>query len=190
MKKKTTQTLVECAMMIAMAVVLSFIKIYEFPQGGSVTLASMAPIVLISYRHGIKWGVLAALIYSLLQMILPPGFYPPPAKTFIAFAAVVLLDYVIAFTVLGTAALFGKPFKNKVLAGAVGAAAVTVLRLVCHFLSGILVWDSYAPEGTPVWLYSLGYNGTYMLWEIIITAVAAAVLIPVLDRIDTARNRT
>jgi thiamine transporter len=182
-KKTTLQALVESALMIAMAVVLSLIKVYEFPQGGSVTLASMAPLVLISYRHGIKWGLGAAFIYSLLQMILPPGFYPPPAQTFAAFAAVVLLDYVIAFTVLGTASFFGKPFKNRVLSGAVGAVAVTVLRLACHFLSGILVWSSYAPEGTPVWIYSLTYNGTYMLWEIIITTAAVSVLVPVLDRI-------
>ncbi|MEL4105268.1 energy-coupled thiamine transporter ThiT [Oscillospiraceae bacterium WX1] len=190
MKRKTTLILVECAMMIAMSVVLSFIKLYEFPQGGAVTLASMAPLVLVSYRHGIKWGLAAAFVYSLLQMILPPGFYPPPAKTFMAFAGVVLLDYVIAFTVLGTAAFFGKPFKNKVLSAAVGAVAVTVLRLTCHFFSGILIWGSYAPEGTPVWLYSLTYNGTYMVWEIIITAVVVAILVPVLDRIDRNRNRT
>jgi thiamine transporter len=122
-------------------------------------------------------------------MILPPGFYPPPAQTFFAFAAVVLLDYVIAFTVLGTASFFGKPFKNRALSGVIGAVAVTVLRLVCHFLSGILVWSSYAPEGTPVWLYSLGYNGTYMLWEIIITAVVTAILVPVLDRISRMQNK-
>lgn len=189
MKKKTTLILAESAMLIAMAVVLSQIKVYEFPQGGSVTLASMAPIVLISCRHGVKWGLLAAFIHSLLQMILPPGFYPPPAKTLTAFACVVLLDYVIAFTVLGTAVFFGRPFKNKVLAAAAGSVAVTVLRLVCHFLSGILVWNSYAPEGTPVWLYSLGYNGTYMLWEIIITAAVAAALIPALDRIDAMQTR-
>jgi thiamine transporter len=188
MKKKTTLILVECAMMIAMATVLSLIKIYNFPQGGSVTLASMAPIVLVSYRHGIKWGLGAAFIYSLLQMILPPGFIPPPAQTFIAFAAVVLLDYVIAFTVLGTASFFGKPFKNRALSGVIGAVAVTVLRLACHFLSGILVWSSYA-QGQPVWLYSLTYNGAYMLWEIIITAVVVAVLVPVLDRISGSHNK-
>ena len=115
MKKKTTLILAESAMLISMAVVLSQIKVYVFPQGGSVTLASMAPIVLISCRYGAKWGLGAAFVYSLLQMILPPGFYPPPAKTLPAFACVVLLDYVIAFTVLGTAVFFGRPFKNKVL---------------------------------------------------------------------------
>ena len=183
MKKTKTLTLVECALLVAMSVVLSFIKIYEFPQGGSVTLASMAPVVLVSYRHGLKWGLGTAFVYSLLQMLLPPGFYPPPAKTFAAFAGVVLLDYVVAFTALGLASFFGKPFKNRVLGAAFGAVVVTVLRLVCHFLSGILVWSSYAPEGTPVWMYSLGYNGTYMLWEIIITTAAVTVLVPVLDRV-------
>jgi thiamine transporter len=183
MKRTNTLTLVECALMIAMSVVLCLFPIYKFPQGGSVTLASMAPLILVSTRHGIKWGLVAAFVYSLLQMILPPGFYPPPAMTFFAFAGVILLDYIVAFTVLGLAALIGKPFKNKVLGAAVGTVVVTVLRLVCHFLSGILIWSSYAPEGTPVWLYSLTYNGTYMLWEIIITTAAVAVLVPVLDRV-------
>lgn len=187
MKNKKTLILVECALLVALGAVLSMIKI-SAPYGGSVTLASMAPIVLISYRHGIKWGLGAAFVYSLLQMILPPGFYPPPAKTFIAFAAVVLLDYVIAFTVLGTASFFGKLFKNRVLSGVVGAVSVTFIRFICHFVSGILIWGSYA-EGQPVWLYSLTYNGSYMLWEIIITAAATALLLPVLDRIDTLRSK-
>ncbi len=187
MTRKTTLTMVECAMLIAIAVVLSLIKLYEFPQGGSVTLASMAPLVLISYRHGIKWGLAAAFVYSLLQLILPPGLIPPPTRTFTMFAADVLLDYVLAFTVLGLAAFFGKPIKNRIVSGVVGAVAVTVLRLACHFVSGIIVWGVYAPEGTPVWLYSLTYNGTYMIWEIAITAVAVAALLPVLDRIGRSR---
>jgi thiamine transporter len=188
MRYSKTLTLVECALLIAMSIVLSLFPIYKFPQGGSVTLASMAPLVLISFRHGLKWGLGAAFVYSLLQMILPPGFFPPPAQTFAAFAGVVLLDYVVAFTVLGTAAFFGRPFKNKALSGAVGAVAVTVLRLSCHFLSGILVWSSYAPEGTPVWLYSLTYNGSYMLCEIIITAAAVAVLFPLTDKLGAPKK--
>jgi len=181
MKKNTTLVLAECAMMIAMSTVLSMVKLFELPQGGSVTLASMLPLVLVSYRHGLKWGVTTAFAHSLLQMFL--RFDAPPAKTLSAFLAVILLDYIVAFTVLGTAAFFGRPFKNRSVSAAVGAVAVTFLRFICSFLSGILVWGSNAPEGTPVWLYSLTYNGSYMLPEIIITAVAAAVLIPVLDRV-------
>jgi len=187
-KKTKTLPLVECALLVAMSAVLHMIKIYELPQGGSVTLASMAPLVLISYRHGLRWGVGAAFAYSLLQMILPPGFYPPPARTLAAFACVVLLDYVLAYTVLGVASLAGRPIKNRALSGAVGAAVTTVLRFVCHFVSGILVWNSYAPEGTPVWLYSLGYNGGFMLWEIIITTAAAALLVPLQDRINIEKR--
>ena len=180
MKRRTTWILVECAMMLAMAIVLSLIPPFKMPQGGSVTYASMVPIVLVSYRHGIKWGVGTAFAFSLLQMLL--GFYPPPAQTFLAFVGVIALDYVLAFTVLGTASVFGKPFKNRVLSVAVGASAVVFLRFLCSFLSGILIWSSYAPEGTPVWIYSLTYNGGYMLPELIITTVVAMIIVPVLDR--------
>lgn len=181
MKKSTTLTLVECALMIAMATVLSMFKLFELPQGGSITAASMVPLVLVSYRHGVKWGVGTAFAHSLLQMLL--RFDAPPANTFWAFVGVVLLDYVLAFTVLGTASFFGKPLKSRAASVAVGSVAVCLLRFLCSFASGILIWGSYAPEGTPVWLYSLTYNGSYMLVEMAITAVVAVALIQVLDRI-------
>lgn len=180
MKKSTTLTLVECALMIALSTVLSMFKIFELPQGGAVTCASMVPLVLVSYRHGTKWGITTAFAHSLLQMII--GFYAPPANTFWAFLGVILLDYVLAFTVLGTAAFFGKPFKNRAVSVAVGSVAVCALRFLCSFASGILIWGSDAPAGTPVWLYSLTYNGSYMLAEAVITAVVAVILIQVLDR--------
>lgn len=182
MKKNTTLTLVECALMIAMATVLSMIKLFELPQGGSITCASMVPLVLVSYRHGLKWGIATAFTHSLLQMVL--RFDAPPANTIAAFIAVVLLDYVLAFTVLGTASFFGKPFKARTVSVAVGSVVVCALRFVCSFLSGILIWASYAPEGTPVWLYSLTYNGSYMLVETIITAVVSVILVQVLDRME------
>ncbi|SHI10049.1 thiamine transporter [Sporobacter termitidis DSM 10068] len=181
MKRSRILTLAECAMMIALSTVLSLFPIFAMPQGGTVTLASMVPLVLVSYRHGLKWGILTAFTHSLLQMLIL--FNVPPAQTFWAFAGVVLLDYMLAFTVLGTAAFFGRPFKNRAVSAAVGAAAVAFLRFICSFLSGILIWGSYAPEGTPVWLYSLTYNGSYMLPELIITAVVSLILVPVLDRV-------
>jgi thiamine transporter len=186
MKKKSTFILVECAMMIAMSTVLSFVKIFNLPQGGSVTLFSMLPLVLVSYRHGLKWGVLTAFAHSLLQMLIE--FYPPPAASVPAFVAVVLLDYVLAFTVLGAAAFFGKPLKNRRAGAAVGAAAVVFLRFMCSFISGIVIWGVYAPEGSPVWLYSLTYNGSYMLPELIITALGALIVVPVLDRVRFGKN--
>jgi len=182
MKKNTTVILVECALMIAMSTVLSMFKIFELPQGGAVTCASMVPLVLVSYRHGLNWGISTAFAHSLLQMLIK--FNAPPTNTFGAFVAVIALDYVLAFTVLGTASFFGKPFKSRAVSVAVGSVAVTFLRFICSFLSGILIWGAYAPAGTPVWIYSLTYNGSYMLPEIVITAVVAVILIRVLDRVD------
>lgn len=181
-KQNTTLILVECALMIAMSTVLAMLKIIELPQGGAVTCASMVPIVILSFRHGPKWGLTAAFAQSLLQMIIK--FDAPPAKTFLAFALVILLDYVIAFTAIGSASIFGKPFKNRIVSVGVGAFCVSVLRFLCSFLSGIVNWGSYAPQGTPVWLYSLTYNGSYMIPEAIITVVVSILLIQVLDRIE------
>ncbi len=182
MKKNTTLILVECALMIAMATVLAMFKIFEMPQGGAVTCASLVPLVLVSYRHGLKWGVTTAFAHSLLQIIIK--FDAPPASTILAFAAVVLLDYVLAFGVLGTASFFGRVFQNRTLSVAFGAIVVCVLRFLCSFTSGILIWYSYAPPGVPVWFYSLYYNGGYMIPETIITAVVSVILIQVLDRFD------
>jgi thiamine transporter len=173
-------------MMIAMSTVLSLIKLFDLPQGGSVTFASMMPLILVSYRHGIKWGMLTAFTHSLLQMLIQ--FYAPPANTVLAFVGMILLDYVLAFTVLGTASFFGKLFKNTFASVVFGSITVTFFRFICSFLSGILIWSSYAPEDSPVWIYSLTYNGSYMLPEIIITAVVSAILIPVLGRLAPVKS--
>ena len=174
-----TRTLVECALMIAVGTVLAQIKIFEMPFGGSVTLVSMLPFILVSFRHGVKWGLATGLVNSLLQMLL--GFYAPPAGTVAAFVGVVLLDYVLAFTLLGLAGVIAKPFKNHLLGVAAGTAAVCVIRFLCSFLSGALLWGSYQESyewarGMSVWLYSFIYNGSYMLPELLITTVCAVIL--------------
>ena len=127
-----TRTLVECALMIAVGTVLAQIKIFEMPFGGSVTLVSMLPFILVSFRHGVKWGLATGFVNSLLQMLL--GFYAPPAGTVAAFVGVVLLDYVLAFTLLGLAGVIAKPFKNHLLGVAAGTAAVCVIRLAAEDL--------------------------------------------------------
>ena len=116
-----TRILVECALMIAIGTVLSNIKFFTMPNGGSITLLSMLPFVLVSFRHGAKWGLFTGFVNSCLQMIM--GFYPPPASTFLYFLGEVLLDYVLAFMALGLAELFARPFKNRT----VGVAVVTGL---------------------------------------------------------------
>ncbi len=176
MKSWQLRRLVESALLLAMGVVLSMVKIFELPNGGSITAMSMLPVLLISLRHGTRWGLFSAVTYSLLQMLL--GFYPPPAQTLWAFVLVIVLDYLVAFGGLGLAKAFAVPFggANKA-AGLVAAVGLPLtLRFLCHFVSGIVIWDIYAPPGVPVWLFSLQYNGSYMLGETILTTVAVLLL--------------
>lgn len=168
------QILVECALMVALAAVLALLPVIRLPYGGSVSWASMAPIVLISFRHGPKWGLLSGIAFALIQMM--QAFYPPPTQTALNFALVVLLDYLLAFGVLGIACLFGRRIQKPALSMAVGAFCVTCLRYLCHIVSGVLIWGVYAEEGQSVLVYSILYNGTYMIPEIIITTVVCALL--------------
>ena len=110
------------------------------------------------------------------------GFYVPPAKTLWALALCVLLDYLLAFSATGLAPIFAKPFGKHRLAGyCFGAVAVCLIRFVSSFLSGVILWGEYAPEGMNVWVYSLIYNASYMLPTAILTGVFAVVLCASLD---------
>ena len=172
-----TKKLTICAIMVALATVLMLIsKIIPAPwmQGGSITIASMVPIIVASLIIDCKWGILSGFVFSLIQMI--SGFNPPPTQTFINFVLVILLDYVVAFGVLGTAGFFYNIMGKKLWAIPVSGAIVTILRYICHILSGILIWGVYAEEGQTVLAYSVTYNGSYMIPEIIITTVVLAVL--------------
>lgn len=168
------RALVECALMVALAIVLDLIPMPKWPNGGSLSIAAV-PIIYISYRHGLLWGLGSGLVYSVVQMI--TGFYPPPAGTFLGYVGVILLDYVLAFTAFGLADLFAKPFGKYKLAGyGIGAAAVNIIRFICSFLSGWIIWGVYAPEGQAPWLYSLLYNGGYMLPNAILCAIVTVLL--------------
>lgn len=173
----STKKITLSALMVALSTVLMFVsKLIPAPwlQGGSVTIASMVPIIAVSIMLGSKWGIISSIVYSLLQMM--SGFYPPPTQTFLNFVLVILLDYILAFGVLGTAGFFYKLFGKSRAAMAISAFVVTSLRFVCHILSGILIWGVYAEEGQSVLAYSLIYNGTYMIPEIIISTVVVALL--------------
>lgn len=166
--------LVECAIMVALAVVLDLLPLPKWPNGGSLSIASV-PIIYISYRRGLRWGLAAGLVESAIQLI--TGWYAPPAGTALAVFGCVLLDYFLAFTVLGAAPLFVRLGGKSKLAGyGIGAVAVNLLRFVCSFLSGVLLWGSYAPEGQSVWLYSLAYNGGYMIPNAILSGVCIVLL--------------
>lgn len=178
-QNSSIRVLVECALMVALAVVIDLIPMPKWPNGGSVSIAAV-PIIYIAYRHGLLWGLGSGLVYSVVQMV--TGFYPPPTGTFLGYVGVVLLDYVFAFTAFGLADLFAKPFgKRRLIGYGVGAVCVNLLRFVCSFLSGWIIWGSYAPEGQAPWLYSLLYNGGYMLPNAILCAVVIVLLCKFVD---------
>ncbi len=173
----TTEKITKSALMIALATVLMWVsKLLPAPwlQGGSVTLASMVPIIAVGIMFGSKWGLGAATAYAVLQMMF--GFYPPPTRTFIDFVLVVLLDYIFAFGVLGLSGAIYRISGKRVFSAALSAFTVTLLRYVCHIISGVLIWGVYAEEGQSVLAYSLIYNGTYMVPEIIISTIVTAIL--------------
>ncbi len=178
---KNIYTLCECAILLALAVALSFVKFAQLPFDGSITLASMLPICLISIKHGIKWGLGSAFCYSWFQ-ILQGGVFSYGLTATMLISSLIL-DYLLAFTVLGLAGVFRKHGFMGQLSGIVLACA---LRFFVHFLAGIILWANYAEfvafgiewVNQPV-LYSICYNGVYMLPDTIITAVAGALLLKV-----------
>jgi thiamine transporter len=181
MKKNQTLILAECAIMLGLASVLSEIKIWKMPLEGSVTLLSMLPIVLISIKHGVGIGLPLAGLYSLIQVMLSKLVFFGWSLTATAVLGVFLLDYIIAFSVLGLAGAFRK----KGLPGWVaGICIVMLLRFSSHFASGILIFGQWAPEGSTPFMHSLMYNGTYMLPELIFTLVGAVFLLktPIIQR--------
>lgn len=182
MQSKTRQriiTLVEGALMVALAIVLDLIPLPKWPQGGSISIAAI-PIIYYSYRRGPLWGLAAGLVNGVIQII--TGWYMPPAGTFWAVVGCVLLDYLLAFGVIGIAGVFSKLFgKYRLVGYGVGAFLVGVLRFLCSFLSGFLLWGSYAPENQSVIWYSLTYNGSYMLPNAVLYVVLIVILCAAVD---------
>ena len=156
-----TQIVAEIAIFTALSTALSLITFVVFPEGGSVTLASMVPIIWLALRRGPKIGLFAGAVYGLVQLAVMPQIY---------FLPQVLLDYPVAFGCLGLAGVFQKRWA---LAGV--AVAITG-RFIMHLISGALFFASYAPAGMNPWVYSVIYNGSYMLPELVITLVVVFLL--------------
>ncbi len=177
--KTNTRKLTDTAILIALGTVLSLFKI-DMPMGGGLTAASMLPLVFISYRYGWKWGGFAGFVYSVIQMLLGLDNVRYASSALMA-AGIILLDYIIAYTVIGFASLFGgKPGTTR-KALIIGIAVSFVLRFLCHFVTGVWIWDALWPNelGMTSYLYSFLYNGWYMGAEIILTiAVAMAIYNP------------
>jgi len=166
-----TNRLATSAVLVALATVLSWYAVFRLPNGGSVTIGSMIPIMLVSFIYPFGWSLIVALAFSLIQMI---NLYPPPVATVGNFIIVILLDYVVAFSVLCLSGPMYKIISKKINARVrlmISAIICLALRFACHFVSGIIIWKTYASQGQPVWLYSLLYNGSYMLIEAVISGV-------------------
>ncbi len=180
-KASTIVRLTESAMMIAVATLLSMAKLLEMPYGGSVTMASMLPLVIIAYRHGTGWGLLTGFAYGAVQFALGTkniGYLP--TKDFASVAILVVADYLAAFAVIGLGGVFRRVCKRQATALALGSVLVSVLRYACHVVSGWTVWAQF--DLTEAGLhYSLSYNATYMLPEMLILVVAAVFLGNALD---------
>ena len=202
-----TKRLTESAMLLALAIVLELVSkafIPEMPFGGQVTLVSMLPVVLISYRHGVKWGLVSGFAYALIEMVIgaktvaaafQPGYFGDAAM--IGNALIMcLLDYLVAFTVLGIGGCFRNRIKNPGVSLMCGSIVALSARFAAHVLSGFILFSGWAEwfftqDGFPAWgaslvanlsptmlgfVYSLVYNAMYMVPEIILTAIVALLL--------------
>lgn len=211
MKISKTKRLVETGLLIAIAVVLSVISKtlpLRLPFGGSITLLSMLPIVLLSYRHGVKWGLFSAFVYSLLQIAtgldVIRAFFIPADYKITASLGILLLDYIVAYTMLGFGGVFRNKIKNPSIALVAGSVVALMLRYITHIISGAIFFGAWAEwffsqEGfykigekilgtfsgnSLAIIYSIFYNGLYMIPEIIITTIAAAIVgaVPVIGK--------
>lgn len=174
---------------VAVAFVLSWIKVFTMPQGGTITPASMLPIFFFALCFGPAWGLGAAFVFSLLQLI--GGYYLMPVQVF--------LDYILAFTVLGTAGFFAAPKAKRLAQSSIIGRLTQIpvykmifavllgvsLRFACAVLSGAVFFAEYAGEQNP-WIYSIVYNGTYLLPEAVITIV---ILIAVMLAFPAVRSK-
>lgn len=163
-KNWTVKMLVEGGLCIALSFVLGYIKLFSMPQGGSVTAGEMIPIIIFALRHGSLPGIVVGALYGFVQMLFGGSIFHPVQA---------ILDYPVAFGVLGLAGLFSSEFEKtkKILPVIKGASLGIVLRMIAHTLTGAIFFASYAPEGQNPWAYSIIYNASYLVVEFAITIV-------------------
>jgi len=174
--KDTTKKLVYSALGIALALVTSYIKLWEMPMGGSVTLLSMLFVCLIGYWFGLKYGLITGIAFGLLQFIIDPYMLSIPQ---------VILDYPLAFGALGLSGLFC----NKKFGLQIGYIIGVVGRFVCSTLSGVIFFADYAPEGMNPWVYSIAYQGSYLGAEMVLTLIVISIP-PVANALSLVKSKT
>ncbi len=175
MENKKLQKLTVSAVMVALATVLSFVKIIEMPYGGSVTLFSMLPVAIVSVMYGVGWGLGAGFVSSLIQFFISLPKIMGWGLTPVMLVGTIFLDYIVPFTIIGLAGVFRK---KGMWGMCLGTALAVALRFVSHFLSGGILWanvEKFIAFGKEwinhPYLYSLCYNGIFMLPELVITVV-------------------
>lgn len=198
-----TKKLSTCAMLTALASALAIVSMLiplQLPFGGSVTLASMLPIVVAGYMFGTKWGLGTAFVFSVVQMVLGgktvAAFFLPGDSQMIWWQAILVcfLDYILAYTVIGLSGIFAKKIKNPSVSLCVASAFALLLRYIVHIISGAVffgIWAewffseagafgewvlSHMSGAGLAWFYSVCYNGLYMIPEIILTSILGFVL--------------
>ena len=180
MKKTKILTLCECAILLALSIVLSFVVIWHMPMGGGITLLSMLPIMLAGLKHGTKWGLITCGVFSAFQLVqgIASGEVFVYCTSWVTILLVGAFDYILPYAALGFSGLaaskngkFNLIFTNAVF------ALLIAFRFVCHFITGFTIWGQWAPEGMGKYLYSLIYNVQYMLPELIFTLIGANIIL-------------
>lgn len=181
-KSSAARKITESAVMIALATVLSLIKVVDLPYGGSITLASMLPVMIIAYRHGVVWGLFTGLTHGAIQLVI--GIISSSILSYAtgpaAAAAIIIFDYLLAFALIGIAGIF-RGIKNERAAFIAGTVISCVLRYACHVISGATVWAGLSVPDSAALSYSIIYNATYMIPETLVMAIAAFYVALALD---------
>lgn len=178
-QRATTRMVVESGILLGLGFVLSVIKVKLIAGGGSITIASMLPIVVLAYKYGPLWGALCGFVHGIIQVI-EGGGIAPPVQDFASYLLVFLLDFALAWSVVGLiAGALRKAHKKPQLCIAAGCFLGIAGRYLCSFFSGMVIWGVYAPPGQSIALYSLTVNGMVMIPEMLITTVAGFLLFSV-----------
>ena len=156
------------ALCLGLAFVLALIRVWTLPFGGSISL-EMMPLILLALRHGLWVGIAAGAVYGLLDLLIDP---------FIVHPVQVLFDYPLAFGVLGLAGFFQPTVRGAIL----GTVVAVLARFLCHFVSGVVFFASYAPEGWNPFVYSAAYNLAYLVPSLAVALIAVVVLLRALER--------
>ena len=203
--KRLTVSAMMLALATVLAIVCAYIPFLNLPFGGGFTVASMLPIVIVAYMYGTKWGLFTSFCYALIQIIMSltqgaggtvMALFLPESESFMGYGAavwIILIDYIIAYTVLGLGGVFRNKISNKTLSLVVGVVLALLLRYAAHIVSGYIFYGAWAEwfftqEGFYAignvilnsmsgnllsFVYSVFYNGLFMIPEIVITAIVA-----------------